>query len=128
MTHITIWEGYRSDFGDYVTYVEFDGYHIGGVQYRADECDVAYTFYRASDGRAVVHEVRSIEYGALGTLHSHTQASVYVYDTLDASCEGLNVPRQHIDPHRRNAAAKRGGELNTRTLTLEQYVAEVNYV
>ena len=124
MTHITIWEGYRATVGDYVTYISFDGECVGGVEYRVDDCDVSYTFYRAQN-RIVVHETRSIEYGSLRAMYSHTQASVYIFDTLDEACATLNVPRQHIDPHRSNLAATRGNELNARTITLEQYVAEV---
>jgi hypothetical protein len=127
-TTITIWEGYRSTVGDYITYVSFDGYCIGGVEYRIDDCDVAYSFYRTDSGKVVVHETRSIEYGSLRSLHSHTQAGVYIYDTLDAACEAHNTPRQHIDRRRRNVAAERGNELNARTITLEQYLAEINYV
>jgi|YNPMSStandDraft_1061717.scaffolds.fasta_scaffold71231_2 hypothetical protein len=126
MTHITIWEGYRATVGDYVTYISFDGECVGGVEYRVDDCDVSYTFYRAQN-RIVVHETRSIEYGSLRAMYSHTQASVYIFDTLDEACATLNVPRQHIDPHRSNLAATRGNELNARTITLEQYVAEINY-
>jgi hypothetical protein len=122
----TIWEGYRSTVGDYVTYVEFDGYCIGGVSYRIDDCDVEFHFYRANSGQVVVHETRYVEYGALGSLYSHTQASVYIYNDLDEACESLNVPQQHIDLHR-NDAATRGNERNARTLTLEQYIAEIDY-
>ena len=128
MTTVTIWEGYRATVGDYVTYVEFDGCYIGGVSYRVDECDIEYSFYRASNGTVIVHETRSIEYGSLRAMFSHTQASVYIYDALDEACARLNVRPQHIDPARHNVAATRGNELNARTLTLEQYVAEVNYV
>jgi len=127
MAHITIWEGYRATCGDYITYITFDGYCIGGVEYRADDCDVSYTFYQTNDGRLVVHETRCVAYGALRTMHSHTQASVHIYDTLAEACESLKIPQQHIDPHRRNAVT-RGNELNARTITLEQYVAEIDYV
>jgi hypothetical protein len=123
----TIWEGYRSTVGDYVTYVEFDGYCIGGVSYRIDDCDVEYLFYRADSGQVVVHETRYVEYGALGSLYSHTQASVYIYNDLAEACETNNIPQQHIDPHRKNVSATRGNERNARTLTLEQYIAEINY-
>jgi len=126
MATVTIWEGYRAACGDYVTYVSFDGYCIGGVSYRVDDCDIEYSFYRAQN-RIVVHETRSIEYGSLRAMYSHTQASVYIFDTLDEACATLNVPRQHIDPARHNVAATRGNELNARTITLEQYVAEINY-
>jgi len=126
MTTGTIWEGYRATCGDYVTYVSFDGYCIGGVSYRVDDCDIEYSFYLAQN-RIVVHETRSIEYGSLRAMYSHTQASVYIFDTLDEACATLNVPRQHIDPARHNVAATRGNEPNARTITLEQYVAEINY-
>jgi len=126
MATVTIWEGYRATVGDYVTYISFDGECVGGVEYRVDDCDVSYTFYRAQN-RIVVHETRSIEYGSLRAMYSHTQASVYIFDTLDEACATLNVPRQHIDPHRSNLAATRGNELNACTITLEQYVAECEY-
>jgi hypothetical protein len=125
-TTIRVWEGYRSTVGDYITYVAFDGEYIGGVSYRIDDCDVEYHFYRAN-GRVVVHETRYVEYGSLRAMCSHMQASIYVHNDIANACESLNVPQQHIDPHLRNAAATRGNERNARTLTLEQYIAEINY-
>jgi hypothetical protein len=127
-TTIRVWEGYRSTVGDYITYVAFDGEYIGGVSYRVDDCDVEFQFYRADSGQVVVHETRSIEYGSLRSMYSHMQASIYVYNALADACESLNVPHQHIDPHRKNASATRGGERNASTITLEQYIAEINYV
>jgi hypothetical protein len=121
MATVTIWEGYRSTVGDYVTYVVFDGEHLGGISYRVDECDIEYSFYRANSGQVVVHETRSIEYGVL---YGHTQSAIYLYGTITEACKNLNIPQQHIDPHRKNVSA-RGNEPNTRTITLEQYVAEV---
>jgi len=125
MATVTIWEGYRSTVGDYVTYVEFDAEHIGGVSYRIDDCDIDYSFYRANGGQVVVHETRSIEYGALGNLYGHTQAAIYLYSTITEACRNLDVIPHSIDPHRRNAAVSRGGEIKGRVITLEQYIAEV---
>jgi hypothetical protein len=59
-------------------------------------------------------------------MYSHMQASVYVYNTLADACETNNIPQQHIDRHR-NDAATRGNERNSRTITLEQYIAEIDY-
>jgi hypothetical protein len=126
MATVTIWEGYRSTVGDYVTYVEFDGCYIGGVSYRIDDCDVEYHFYRAN-GRIVVHETRYVEYGSLRAMYSHMQASIYVHNDLAEACETNHITQQHIDRRRCNAAATRGNERNARTLTLEQYIAEINH-
>ena len=127
MATVTIWEGYRSTVGDYVTYVVFDGEHLGGISYRVDECDIEYSFYRANSGQVVVHETRSIEYGSLRATYSHTQSGIYIHNDLAEACATFNIPQQHIDPHRSNLAATRGNELNARTITLEQYVAECEY-
>ena len=128
MATVTLWEGYRATCGDYVTYVVFDGEHLGGISYRVDECDIDYSFYRANSGQVVVHETRSIEYGSLRAIYSHTQSGIYIHNDLAEACATLNIPQQHIDPARHNVAATLGNELNARTITLEQYVAEINYV
>jgi len=118
---ITVWEGYVSPRSSRVVLVVFDGKRLGGLAVPLDDATVEFTFYRARGGRVVVHEARL---GYWGVGRAYDEAFVRVYGSLDDACAHLNINKQDLNPHRRNANSRRVNAPDAPTITLEQLVRE----
>jgi len=120
-----VWEGYISSVDSRVDFITFDGVRIGGTVHVINGRDVEHTFYRVSDGRVVVHQVR---FGKMGKSVgiAYDESIVYVFGDLSAACRNLNIEPNSIDPHRRNARSIIDVTEGASVITLDEYVDEFN--
>jgi len=108
---INIWGGYIAAGDARVYLISFDGERIGGMSER----NAQRTFYRAHDGRVVVHEVRR---GRRRGGITYDQALVYVFDDLAQACMHLTVNPSHIAQTRDESTLL---DVDAPTLTLEEW-------
>jgi hypothetical protein len=107
MDAIQIWKGAKRcdngrDLSNFV-YVEFYGEKIGVMEYGDGEQGVTYSFYRAADGRVVVHVVLWNEREDEDDI-----GYVYVFPDIQAAADDY---RLHME---------RAGIIERRTLSLDE--------
>jgi len=125
-TTIRVWDGYISTVDELVRWVTFDGERLGGIVYAGDDnsrfSKVERTFYRASDGKAIVHEVR---FGKWDGGYACDQSFLYIYANVSDMYENLGISEQDIDPSRRNVQSLHIEPLKTHAeMTLDEYIYE----
>jgi hypothetical protein len=125
-TTIRVWDGYVSTVDELVRWVTFDGERLGGIVYKGDGnsrfSKVERIFYQASDGKAVVHEVR---FGKWDGGYAYDQSFLYIYANIGDMYENIGVSAQDIDPTCRNVNALRIEPFGThKEMTLNEYITE----
>jgi len=121
---ITIWSGYIAADESRVYLITFDGERLGGIVYKGDGASrfsrVERTFYQASDGKAVVHEVR---FGKWDGGYACDQSFLYIYANIGDMYENIGVSAQDIDRDCRNVRSLYIEPHETHAdMTLDEYI------
>jgi hypothetical protein len=112
MDAISIWKGAKRyedgrDLSNFVN-VEFEGETLGSIRYGDEERGVVRTFYRAHDGRIVVHVVLWSIYP-----DEDDHGNVYVYSNIQEAAEDFRLDLE------------RTGIIERRTLSLDDIQEDV---
>ena len=123
-TAIRVWDGYVSTVDELVRWITFDGERLGGVVYKGDGDSrfsrIERTFYRATDGKAVVHEVR---FGKWDGGYACDQSFLYIYANIGDMYENIGVSAQNIDLDCRNVRSLHIEPRETHAeMTLDEYI------